>query len=65
MAQHLRVGSVIDYGGSLGTPTYGNATVTNITGSYIEFEWTDPATSTTYVLVRQWSVNALIVVVTD
>ena len=65
MAQHLREGSVIDYGGTLGSPQYGGATVTNLTDSYIEFEWTDPSTSTPYVLVRPWSVGALLVVVTD
>lgn len=65
MAQHMRIGSVIDYGGAIGSPTYGAATVTNITTTYIEFEWTDPSTSTPYVLVRPWNANALIVVVSD
>lgn len=65
MAQHLRVGSVIDYGGNLGAPQYGSALVTNITGSYIEFEWTDPSTSAPYVLVRPWNPSAMISVVDD
>lgn len=33
MAQHLRIGSVINFG-----TTYVNATVTNITDAYIELE---------------------------
>lgn len=65
MSQHLRIGSVIGYGGSLDDPQYGNAVVTNLTDSYIEFEWTDPATTTPYVLVRPWNPGALLVVVTD
>lgn len=66
MAQHLRTGSVINYGGDVHGPfTYENATVTNITDTYIEFEWTDPTTSQDYVIVRSLSLNAVIVVVTD
>lgn len=65
MAQHLRVGSVVDYGGTLGAPMYGSALVTNITDAYIELEWTDPATSQSHVLVRPWNPAAIIEVVTD
>lgn len=65
MAQHLRVGSVINYGGSLGAPQYGGAVVTNITDAYLEFEWTDPATSLTHDLVRPWNPAAILEVVTD
>lgn len=66
MAQHLRIGSVINYGGNPGGPyAYSNATVTNITDAYIEMEWTNPADSVSYVVVRSWSVTAPLVVVTD
>lgn len=65
MAQHLRIGSVINYGGSLGAPQFGGALVTNVTDAYLEFEWTDPATSVTRVLVRPWNPAVSIEVVTD
>jgi len=65
MAQHLRIGSVVNWGGTLGAPTYGGAVVTNITDSYVELEWTDPATSNTHVLVRPWNPAAIVEVVTD
>lgn len=65
MAQHLRVGSVVNYGGSLGAPQYASVVISNITDTYIEFEWTDPVTSAAYVLVRPWNPAALIEVVTD
>lgn len=67
MAQHLRVGSVVDIysGGPSGTPNYANATVTNITPAYLEFEWLDPATSTVRALVRSWSNIGVVAVVTD
>lgn len=60
MAAHLRIGSVINYGS-----TYVNATVTNITGAYIEIEYLTPG-GVTEVRVISWSVaSANIVVVTD
>lgn len=67
MAQHLRVGSVVDIysGGPTGTPSYGGVLITNITDSYLEFEWTDPATSTVRVIIRTWALTGTIVVVTD
>jgi hypothetical protein len=65
--QHLREGSVISLGGSVQGPyTYENAVVTNITDAYLEFEWTDPTDSQTYVMVRSWSATSLVIrVVTD
>lgn len=67
MAQHLREGSVIHYGGAPGSgSTYENAVVVNITPMYLEFEWTDPATSITHSVVRSWSsLSGVITVVTD
>lgn len=68
MAQHLRIGSVISFiSGSLQGPyTYENSVVTNITDAYIEFEWTNPADSVTYSVVRPWSIaSQMIMVVTD
>lgn len=67
MAQHLRIGSVVDIyaGAPEGTPVYDSVTVTNITGEYLEFEWWDPSTTTVRVVVRSWPVAGTIVVVTD
>lgn len=67
MAQHLREGSVIHYGNVPGSSsTYANALVTNVTPAYLEFEWTDPATSVTHSVVRSWSsLTGVITVVTD
>lgn len=67
MAQHLREGSVVDVytGGPSGSPAYAGVTVTNITDSYVEFEWTDPATATVRVMARPWSNGGIIQVVTD
>lgn len=67
MAQHLRIGSVVDLylGGTSGGPNYAGALVTNIATSYLEFEYTDPATSEVRVLVRPWSGIGLVQVVTD
>lgn len=66
MAAHLRIGSVINWGGTAGGPySYPNAVVTNITPMYLEFEWTDPATSEVHVLVKTWTLNVVFEVVTD
>lgn len=67
MAQHLRVGSVVDIysGGPSGAPAYDDALVTNITPAYLEFEWLDPATSTVRTIVRSWSNLGVVAVVTD
>lgn len=48
---HLREGSVILIGGSI------QATVTNITDAYIEYEWMDG--STQHITVRSWTGSAV------
>lgn len=61
MAQHLREGSVISY------PSLpAEATVTNLTDAYIEFEYVDPTTSQTVAGVRTWAtMTGMITVVSD
>lgn len=62
MAQHLRVGSVVDvYTTSSGTIAHDNALVTNITNAYLEIESGDPVVAA----VRPWSFISRVEVVTD
>lgn len=61
MAQHLRIGSVINF-----STRYTNALVTNITNMYLEIEYTDPSTLQVVVKVISWTAAGdAITVVTD
>lgn len=61
MAQHLRIGSVINYGS-----TYTNAEVTNITAMYLEIEYVDPGTQQTVIRLISWAgASTNVVVVSD
>lgn len=63
MAQHLRIGSVVDvYTTSSGSVSAAGATVTNVTDSYVEYE-TDSVPPVS--MVRPWSFISRIDVVTD
>lgn len=59
MAQHLRVGSVVNFSNVTG------ALVTNLTDAYFEVEYTDPSTGEFMIRAFPWSVNLSLQVVTD